>query len=306
MTASPDVPSPAEPLRLLIVGGVGAAGLPAVFAPPVDGSPPWQAEAVDSFEAARARVAAAPVDALLWLDAPADLDGDPAELLEWPFADTAIVVVRPDAADPSALHWLRRGAEDVLGAGQAHDTAAPAAIRRAVERKRLEARSRRDYSTDPMTGLVNRQQLVEHLSHLLAVRAREPGPLGVVVLHVGPLAAAGAAEGSDLQRLVRRKVAVRLRAGVRASDVVAALNGDTYAVMLSSIDSAADTPAVATKLAMSLRHPISVAGQAVAVSVEVGCAVAPDDGSEPEALIRAASTRTSAPGFRPAEAANDP
>lgn len=299
MTASPDAFVTAESLRLLIVdtGGVGAT-----TAWPAH----WQVETVASFDVARARVSAAPVDALLWLEAPPELPGDPAELLEWPFADTAVVVGLGAVADADAMHWMRLGAEDAIDPSAAVDGHWDAVVRRAVERKRLETRSRRDYSTDPMTGLVNRQQLVEHLSHLLAVRAREPGPLGVVVLHVGDLASSVADAAADLQRLVRRKIAVRLRAGVRASDVVAALNGDTYAVMLSSIDSAADTPAVASKLAMALRHPITVAGQAVAVTVEIGCAVSPQDGSDPEALIRAASTRTAATGLRPDIAANDP
>ncbi|MCU0773995.1 MAG: GGDEF domain-containing protein [Ideonella sp.] len=306
MTASPDVHSPPEPLRLLIVAAGGS--LPPAVTQAFESSGPvaWHAETVESFDAVRSRVSSASVDAVLWLDAPDELPGDPAELHEWPFADTAIVVVRPDAGDAGALQWLRLGAEDVLAGESALGAPGAAAVRRAVERKRLEARSRRDYSTDPMTGLVNRQQLVEHLSHLLAVRAREPGPLGVVVLHVGGLAAPPGTDAADLQRLVRRKVAVRLRAGVRASDVVAALNGDTYAVMLSSIDSSADTAAVASKLAMALRHPISVAGQSVAVTVEVGCAVAPEDGSEPEALLRVATTRTAASGFSPGVAANDP
>jgi diguanylate cyclase (GGDEF)-like protein len=202
---------------------------------------------------------------------------------------------------------MRLGAEDVIDVQDPPGEHWGATVRRAVERKRLEARSRREYATDPMTGLVNRQQLVEHLSHLLAVRAREPGPLGVVVLHVGGLATSGTGgDGAEVQRLVRRKVAVRLRAGVRSSDVVAALNADTYAVMLSSIDAAGDTRAVASKLAMALRHPLSVSGRSVGVSVEVGCAVAPEDGAEPEALLRSALSRASAPGYQPGVAANDP
>jgi GGDEF domain-containing protein len=138
------------------------------------------------------------------------------------------------------------------------------------------------------------------------VRAREPAPLGVVVLHVGELSSATPIQAAEALRAMRRKIAVRLRAGVRASDVVAALNADTYAVMLSSIDSAADTQTVASKLAMALRHPFMVGGQSVGVAVEVGCAVSPDDGSEPEPLIRAAATRTAISAHTPRDAANDP
>ncbi len=216
------------------------------------------------------------------------------------------VLVLPLVDDPAAdAELYARGVQDVLALSDLNDTLARRAAA-ALARKQLELLAHRAYATDPMTGLVNRQQRVEHLSHLLAVRAREPAPIGLVVLQVGTAQPLQGPLPHDEAVLVRRKIGVRLRAGVRASDVVASIGADSYAVMLSSIDSPTDTQTVATKLAVALRHPFTIGGQALSVAVEVGYAVSPEDGDEPEPLLRRAAMRITSTAFNPRHAANDP
>ncbi len=285
-----------EPLRVLWVGA---------DAPELQGVLWTQAADIDAGEVALdtdPRLSAAvlrlsgPHDALRAFSRP-DTPWARQAVLVWPRQD--------DPAQDESLYAA--GVQDILG------SELPAAgawlirrIRAAQSRKRVEQAAARAYATDPLTGLVNRQQLVEHLSHLLAVRAREPAPIGVVVLQVGRPQPVDAALAHDAAQLVRRKIGVRLRAGVRASDVVAALDGETFAVMLSSIDSPADAQAVASKLALALRHPFTVTGQSITVPVEVGYAVSPEDGTEPDPLIRRAAVRSAVTGLSERAAANDP
>ena len=61
--------------------------------------------------------------------------------------------------------------------------------------------------------------------------------------------------------MLRRKVAVRLRSGLRASDVVAAVGTDTFAVLLAWIEEADDAQRVADKL---LRQAAAAAAAAQA------------------------------------------
>ena len=88
--------------------------------------------------------------------------------------------------------------------------------------------------------------------------------------------------------MLRRKVAVRLRSGLRASDVVAAVGVDTFAVLLAWIDDAGDGERVAVKLAQSLQRPFTVAGQDVAVAVCVGVSQYPQHGKDADTLLRRA------------------
>jgi GGDEF domain-containing protein len=86
--------------------------------------------------------------------------------------------------------------------------------------------------------------------------------------------------------VLRRKVAVRLRASLRASDVVASIGNDAFLVLLAWIDAATDGERVAGKLAQTLRQPFNVAGSDVAVAVSAGLALYPEHGKTADALLR--------------------
>jgi len=215
-------------------------------------------------------------------------------------AALVVAVVDPDAAHASG--WLRGGADDVIGRDELAGPAGWRRIRFAVERRRRRELHRSDHSTDLATGLPHRQQLVEHLSQLLALREREPAPMAVLAFRIEGLRPRGdGAESIDFETL-RRKIAVRLRAGVRASDVVAAVGDDTFAVLLGSILSSADADRVVAKLVAALLTPFTVAAVDRTVSVAAGIAHYPHDGREAERLLRralalaAAAPATSATG----------
>jgi len=215
-----------------------------------------------------------------------------AELLAWPalahaVLDTAVVAVLPQAPDDATQHQLlERGVQDVVVLA---DTAADALRRRleiALQRKTLDRAARRAFATDLATGLPNHAQLLEHMTHLLALRDREPAPMAVIALRVDDLARVGETLGIESSNVLRRKVAVRLRASLRASDVVASIGNDAFVVLLAWIDSPADGERVMQKLAVALHQPFSVAGTEVSVKVHAGLALYPDHGKAADALLR--------------------
>jgi len=193
------------------------------------------------------------------------------------------VVVEPDAEH--TLGWLRSGAEDVLGPDELLGAGGWRRVRFAVERRRRGEGREPAYATDPGTGLPHRRQLVEHLSQLLALRERDPSPMAVLALRVELPAAAGAGDEAEL---LRRKIAVRLRAGVRASDIVAAIDGDNFAVVLGTLLAPADAARVAEKLGAAIAVPIRVGNSERSVPVAVGIAHAPQDGNQADRLLRRA------------------
>ena len=215
-------------------------------------------------------------------------------------AALVVAVVEPDAEHASG--WLRGGADDVIGRDELASAVGWRRIRFAVERRRRRELHRSDHSTDPGTGLPHRQQLVEHLSQLLALREREPAPMAVLGLRIEGLRPRGdGAESTDFETL-RRKIAVRLRAGVRASDVVASVGDETFAVLLGSILTASDADRVAAKLVAALVAPFTVAAVDRRIAVACGIAHYPLDGRDAERLLRralalaAAAPATSAAG----------
>lgn len=209
-----------------------------------------------------------------------------------------VAVVDPEAEHAPA--WLHHGADDVIGRAELAGPAGWRRLRFAVERRRRRDHRQGAHSTDPVTGLPHRQQLVEHLSQLLALREREPSPMAVLAFRIEGLRPnRGGAEAVDADTL-RRKIAVRLRAGVRASDVVAAIDDDAYAVLLGSILAPADAERVALKLVSALLAPFMVGAIERTVAVALGIAHVPHDGTDAERLIRRAlSLAAAAPAALP-------
>ena len=162
------------------------------------------------------------------------------------------------------------------------------ALRLAIERKRIEMTARKAYATDLATGLPNHMQLLEHMTHLVALRAREPAPMALIVLRIEGLVATEATLGVEAANVLKRKVAVRLRSALRASDVVASIGGDAFAVLLAWIDAPDDGERVASKLAQSLTQPFSVTGRERHIGVRVGLASFPEHGDRAENLLRRA------------------
>lgn len=251
---------------------------------PPAAAPAFVAIVVSGVDQAQERPDGEPaIDAvLLDGDRPEHRDIDVAAL----FGGAAWVVVLQDADDDAASLWLLRGADDVLSRDElaAFGAATARRLRFAIERRGRDSARLLAYSTDPGTGLPHRQQLVEHLSQLLALREREPSPMAVVVLRIEGLLAD---DGEGIEPL-RRKLAVRLRAGVRASDVVAAVDGQTFAVLLGAILATGDAERVAEKLAQSLMAPFQVGGGEREVAVAVGIGRYPQDGKDAERLLRRA------------------
>jgi diguanylate cyclase (GGDEF)-like protein len=202
--------------------------------------------------------------------------------------DAAVVVLADDLEVEAAARLVQRGVQDVLPAARADAAQLARALRLGVERKRIERAARKAYATDLSTGLPNHAQLLEHMTHLLALREREPAPMALLVLRVEGLATTGAALGAEAANILRRKVAVRLRAGLRASDVVASIGDDAFAVLLAWIDAPAAGLRVASKLVQALQKSFNVAGQERAVAVSVGVSQYPEHGKRAEVLLRRA------------------
>jgi diguanylate cyclase (GGDEF)-like protein len=268
----------APPVSLLVLGaaeGVAAAAAAAG----------WSVTRAD------AAAGAAHHDAVL-LDAPtaealAELRQQPG-LAQAAF-DSAVVVLATEADDAIEAELLRLGVEAIVPPGD--PAAVLRAIRHAVERKRLERAARTAYATDLATGLPHQAQLLEHMTQLLALREREPAPMVLIVLRVEGYAGAAARVGGEGANILRRKVAVRLRSALRASDVVAAMGPDAFGVLLGHVDAPGDGERVAAKLVRSLQQPFMVAGQPCAVAAAVGLAHTPEHGKDAESLLQRASAQ---------------
>jgi diguanylate cyclase (GGDEF)-like protein len=261
--------------------------------------------------------AAARHDAVVCAAAQSDDLRSLARLADLPQAahDAALVVLAPASDAMAELALMQQGVQDIV-----HDTEPQAiarAIRHAIVRKRLEQAARNAYATDLATGLPHQAQLLEHMTQLLALRERDPAPMVLLVLRIEGLASTAARMGAESANILRRKVAVRLRGALRASDVVASIGPDSFGVLLGHLEALSHGERVAAKLQRSLQQPFLIAGQSCAVAAAIGMALYPEHGKDAMSLLQRAGAQAASvaaigrEGFAshaergPAQAAND-
>lgn len=225
----------------------------------------------------------------------------------WPqlINDMPLVLVTPENDPGFVTKWIGAGVQDILTPQEASGEDFARRVSQARLRKARENEARKSWSTDLSTGLAHRQQLHEHLSQLVALRARQPAPMAVLALRIDGMDQVASLVGLTGVQAVRRKLAVRLRGAVRASDVVASLSNDLYAVLLTWLETVNDAEPVALKLARAARQPFSVAGQSVAVRAYVGVARFPTEAKSAEELMGTALSRAEIGARQESAAAND-
>ncbi|MDP4299430.1 GGDEF domain-containing protein [Leptothrix discophora] len=203
-------------------------------------------------------------------------------------AASAVVVAWPAPDRDLARRLIQTGVQDVLALEDAQGQRLKRAVFQAIDRKAQDLEVRRAWSIDLGTGLPNRALLVELLNQLCALREREPVPMALLVFRLDGLDAIQARLGAQAAQLLKRKAAVRLRAGLRSSDVVAVVGSDAFAAVLPSMERPQDGERVAAKLALSMSEPYVVIGQQAVLGIGTGVSLYPDHGRQAEELLRLA------------------
>ncbi len=139
---------------------------------------------------------------------------------------------------------------------------------------------------DPLTGLPNRQLFLDRL-HLAIANAHRAGHrLAVLFLDLDRFKVINDSLGHGSGDGLLRGVASRIQELLRANDTVARLGGDEFTILAPQIFDAADAIALARKLREAMRMPFTVDGRELFASASVGISLYPDDGGDPETLLK--------------------
>jgi diguanylate cyclase (GGDEF)-like protein len=157
-----------------------------------------------------------------------------------------------------------------------------------TERRRAEAQIAYMADHDPLTGLFNRSRFHEELEVRIG-RAGRSERFAVLCLDLDRFKEVNDALGHPIGDLLLKAVACRLRGAVGETDLLARLAGDEFSILQTGARQPTDATSLASRLLDQINVPYELAGDQVVIGASIGIALAPDDGLDPNALIRKAN-----------------
>ena len=155
-----------------------------------------------------------------------------------------------------------------------------------TELRRIEAESLRLATSDILTGLSNRQQLMERLAQGITQAERDGTRLGVLFLDLDNFKDINDSLGHAAGDQLLQQLAARLRDRVRASDTLARFGGDEFVLVVNGIRDRKGCERVIRYLLSVFDQPFLLEGREFRLAGSIGVATYPDDGKDPHSLLK--------------------
>jgi diguanylate cyclase (GGDEF)-like protein len=156
-----------------------------------------------------------------------------------------------------------------------------------TERRRAEQQITHLAHYDALTDLPNRALFSKRLEHELE-RTNGGEQLAVLYIDIDEFKSVNDSLGHPAGDELLKAVASRLRSCVRDTDFVARLGGDEFAIVQAGIKQRSDVEELVKRIYEAIREPYECLGHQVATDASVGIALAPDDGTDLDQLLKSA------------------
>ena len=153
-----------------------------------------------------------------------------------------------------------------------------------TEQRRIERRIAFMAHHDALTGLPNRVLLLERLEQ--AVKGKGDGSVAVLCLDLDRFKEVNDTLGHSVGDALLKAVAGRVCGCVREADTVARSSGDEFVIVQDSAQGTNAAANLASRVIEVLSQPFEAGGHQVVVGVSIGVAVSPNDGTEPDDLLK--------------------
>jgi len=139
---------------------------------------------------------------------------------------------------------------------------------------------------DALTSLPNRTLLEDRAAQAFRMAHRSGGPVTMMLVRVDHFSALNDSLGHAVGDQLLIEVATRLAGSVRAQDTVARVEGKEFALLLPETNSSGAAH-LATELTWKLAQSYHIEGQELPVTVSIGIAIYPENGTDFDALFKA-------------------
>ncbi len=157
------------------------------------------------------------------------------------------------------------------------------ATERMVYLRQLEHQAR----YDALTGLPNRNLLVDRLAQAISTAHRRGRSLAVAFLDLDHFKLVNDNLGHDRGDGLLRMVAERVRSVLREGDTAARQGGDEFVVVLPDLEGESDSFTIFQRIQQALANPpLQIEGQPFFVTCSIGVSLYPRDGTDVETLLK--------------------
>jgi diguanylate cyclase (GGDEF)-like protein/PAS domain S-box-containing protein len=160
-------------------------------------------------------------------------------------------------------------------------------IRDITERKEFEAILAHRALHDPLTGLANRQLILDRAEQMLSRVRRTFDPAAAYFIDLDNFKDANDSLGHDAGDKLLQAVAARLSGMLRPSDTVGRLGGDEFVLLVEGVSLATGPDVVAERIREALREPFRIDGyDALPISVTASIGIATGHRQSAQELLR--------------------
>jgi len=189
---------------------------------------------------------------------------------EWDVDDVVFVIVLLSIA--LVVYAFRRGRD---------------LTREITARRRAELEALKLARHDPLTGLPNRRCFSEYLHETLTRAVFDGQRAAILMFDLDGFKNVNDSLGHSAGDVVLNAFVQRLSA-IDADVLVARFGGDEFAAVLPRISSLDDATRLARRIIAATSQPYSAGQSSVTIGVSVGIAIAPDDGTNVDEIVRRA------------------
>jgi diguanylate cyclase (GGDEF)-like protein len=143
---------------------------------------------------------------------------------------------------------------------------------------------------DELTGLPNKNLLVDRINHSIETAHRNSQKLGILFLDLDRFKAINDSLGHIIGDKLIQEVANRLLHTLRKEDTISRNGGDEFVVVIQRMDNTDEAILIAQKLIENLTSIFEIDSHKIHIGASIGISVYPNDGDSALALLRNADT----------------
>ena len=166
-----------------------------------------------------------------------------------------------------------------------------ASLERVIEKKEKAEQTLQYLAyNDELTGLPNRNTLVDRIGQSIKKSSREHHQMAILFLDLDRFKNVNDSLGHAVGDVLLQEVATRLYSTLRDNDTISRNGGDEFVVVLEELYDTEEVIHVAKKIISCLTETFIIQSHKIHLGVSVGISIYPHDGEAPLVLLRNADT----------------